>query len=305
MSTIRIHRPVFWLAALVLTVAGCASDAGTAPTRMAPTAPARAVGTIGSVFNVQLRQFPNDPIFPTDPTIPTDPLYGFGNLQVRLGSLIDDSCLPPNPITPQPGYTVVSVCGRIFNEGGALYRGGGIYYSNDVFGDGSILVTQFSGAIPNDPCRRYEISGAALVSDATAADMVANPGAYFVNFDGDIGGESTWIGGRLDGAAWGTAYSPGEPLSAVGPVLRDEGLRHHHHAVTRARAGRPSVARLTTPVARSHARRVAAARTPPPRSRRARARANSPSARGGCARSRRRPGSRARAAPRSSSPPPS
>jgi hypothetical protein len=204
MSTSRTVRSLALaaLAALATALAACAPDAGTAPSAMTPTGPARALGTFGSVFTVQLRTFPNDPIFPTDPTFPTDPLYGFGNLQVRLGSLVDETCLPPSPITPQPGETLLSVCGRIFNEGGALYQGGGIYMTQ-VGGDGSILVAEFGGTIPTDPCRRYEIGGAVVVSDATAADMIANPTRYFVHFDGDVGGEATAIGGPFDGSAWG------------------------------------------------------------------------------------------------------
>ena len=201
MSTFRTVRPLA-LAALVTALAACAPDAGTAPSAMTAGSPARALGTFGSVFTVQLRTFPNDPIFPTDPTIPTDPLYGFGNLQVRLGSLVDDNCLPPSPITPQPGETLLSVCGRIFNEGGATYLGGAIW-KTQVGGDGSILVSEFGGTIPTDPCRRYEMSGAVVVSDETAADMIANPTRYFVHLDGEVGGEATAIGGPFDGSAWG------------------------------------------------------------------------------------------------------
>jgi hypothetical protein len=201
MSTLRTVRPLA-LAAITVALAACASDTGTAPSAMSPTGPARAIGTFGSVFTVQLRAFPNDPLYPTDPIIPTDPIYGFGNLQVRLGSLVDDRCLPPSPITPQSGETLLSVCGRIFNEGGALYRGGSIWMTQ-VGGDGSILIAEFGGTIPNDPCRRYEIGGAVVVSDATAADMIANPTRYFVHFGGDVGGEATAIGGAFDGSAWG------------------------------------------------------------------------------------------------------
>ena len=201
MSTLRTVRPLA-LAAFAVTVIACAPDAGTAPTLLTVGGPARALGTFGSVFTVQLRTFPNDPIFPTDPTIPTDPVYGYGNLQVRLGSLVDETCLPPSPITPPPGETLLSVCGRIFNEGGALYQGGGIYMTQ-VGGDGSILIAEFGGAVPTDPCRRYEIGGALVVSDATAADMIANPTRYFVHFDGDVSGAATAVGGVFDGSAWG------------------------------------------------------------------------------------------------------
>ena len=196
MSTTRALRSALALAALAFPLAACASDAGTAPSTMTAAGPARAVGTFGSVFNVQLRALPPNPI------IPTDPLYGFGNLQVRLGSLVDDSCLPPNPVTPQPGETLLSVCGRIFNEGGALYEAGGIYMA-ELGGDGSIAIVQFGGTIPSAPCRRYDLGGAVVVSDAIAADMIANPTRYTVNFEGDVSGESTSIGGAFDGSAWG------------------------------------------------------------------------------------------------------
>ena len=202
MSTARSLRPALALAALAVTLAACAPDAGTAPPPMTAGGPTHALGTFGSVFTVQLRTFPNDPIFPTDPVIPTDPFYGYGSLQVRLGSLVDDTCLPPSPITPQPGETLLSVCGRIFNEGGALYQGGGIYMTQ-VGGDGSILVAEFGGTIPPDPCRRYEIGGAVVVSDATAADMIANPTRYYVHFDGEVSGETAAVGGVFDGSAWG------------------------------------------------------------------------------------------------------
>ena len=201
MSTLRTIRPLA-LAALTVVLAACASDAGTAPSALAAGSPSRALGTLGSVFTLQLRTFPNDPIYPTDPIFPTDPLYGYGNLRVRLGSLVDDTCLPPSPITPQPGETLLSVCGRIFNEGGARYRGGSIWMTQ-VGGDGSILVAEFGGTIPTDPCRRYEIGGAVLVSDATAADMIANPTRYFVHFAGDVSGAPAAIGGVFDGSAWG------------------------------------------------------------------------------------------------------
>jgi hypothetical protein len=201
MSTARTLRPALALAALALAAA-CASDAGTAPATLTAGAPARSLGAVGTVFSVQLRAFPNDPIFPTDPVFPTDPLYGYGHVQIRLGSVVEDACLPPNPVTPEPGTTVLSLCGRIFNEGGALYRGGAIYVGASL-GDGSAPVALLGGTIPNDPCRRYEIGGAVLVSDAIAADMIANPTKYSVQFDGEVLGDATAIGGALDGSAWG------------------------------------------------------------------------------------------------------
>ena len=145
--------------------------------------------------------------FRTSPSFPTDPVYGYGHLQVRLGSVVGDACLPPNPITPQPGTTVLSLCGRIFNEGGALYRGGGLYAGSPGLGDGYVQVATFNGAIPNDACRRYEIAGSTIVSDALAADMIANPTKYTVQFDGDVLGEATAVGGAFDGSAWGPVGS--------------------------------------------------------------------------------------------------
>lgn len=201
MSIARTFRPALALAALALAAA-CASDVGTAPAGLSAAAPARSLGAVGTVFTVQLRAFPNDPIIPTDPLFPTDPLYGYGQLRVRLGAVVDDACLPPNPITPQPGTTVLSLCGRIFNEGGALYRGASIFLTQ-VGGDGWIQVAQLNGTIPTDPCRRYEIGGASLVSDALAADMIANPTKYLINFEGDVSGERTTISGVFDGSAWG------------------------------------------------------------------------------------------------------
>ena len=98
----------------------------------------------------------------------------------------------------------MSVCGRIFNEGGALYEGGAIYLLGDGLGDTfSIQVASFNNTIPNDACRRYEIAGAVAVPDAVAADMVAQTTSYAVIFDGDVGGSPTRIGGRFDGSAWG------------------------------------------------------------------------------------------------------
>jgi hypothetical protein len=197
MQIARNIRPHLTTVALALTVAACASDAGTAPATMKPAGPDRLVGSFGSVFNVQLRTLPPNPI------LPPSPIYGFGNLQLRLGSLVDNSCLPPNPITPQPGTTLLSVCGKIFNEGGALYRGGEIYRVS-LLGDGDILVASFGGALPPNPCRRYELAGAVTVSDEFAADMIVNPTRYQVRMLGDVDGSTTRISGLFDGSAWGS-----------------------------------------------------------------------------------------------------
>ena len=200
MQIARNIRPHLTAVVLAFTVVACASEAGTAPATMTPRGPDRLIGSFGSVFNVQLRAFPTDPVYPTDP------IYGFGQLQLRLGSLVDNSCLPPSPITPQPGTTLLSVCGKIFNEGGALYRGGEIYRVS-LLGDGDILVASFGGALPPNPCRRYELAGAVTVSDALAADMIVNPRRYQVRMLGGVGGSTTRIGGLFDGSAWGTVGS--------------------------------------------------------------------------------------------------
>lgn len=196
MFTLRTTRSRLVIGALTIGVAACSTDVGTAPTRLTPAAPDRALGPTSSVFDVQLRAFPNDP------ALPPNPVYGFGNLQIRLGSLVDNSCLPPNPVTPQPGMTLVSVCGKIFNAGGALYQGGGIYTAPSLFSDG-VIVADFNGTRPANACRRYDVAGAVLVADALAAAMIANPTGYQVRFDGSILGSSTRLGGLLDGSAWG------------------------------------------------------------------------------------------------------
>lgn len=181
----------------------CTPDSVTTPDGPTVRAPSKAIGSLGSVINVQLRALPPNPI------VPPNPIYGYGNLQIRLGAQLDvgTSCLPPNPVTPQPGSTIVSVCGKIFNEGGALYTGGGIYLT-DPFGDTfAFPIASFNGAIPNDSCRRYELVGAVVVPDAVAADMVANTSSYAVRFDGAVAGTATSIGGRFDGTAWGPVGS--------------------------------------------------------------------------------------------------
>ena len=189
-------RSLSLVAALAAATAACASDAGTAPRALSAIAPAGSLGAVGSVFSVQLRTLPPNPI------LPPSPIYGWGNLQMRLGSVVDNSCLPPNPITPQPGTTLLTVCGRIFNEGGAQYTGGGLYSLNP-FGEGTVLVAAFNGALPPNPCRRYDLEGAVTVSDDIAADMIVNPTRYQVLMDGSVSDATTSIGGVLDGSAWG------------------------------------------------------------------------------------------------------
>ncbi|HEV8217192.1 MAG TPA: hypothetical protein VGP95_15195 [Gemmatimonadaceae bacterium] len=189
----RIHLAVLGLAAMT---AGCSSDSGTAPALSAPHTPRLALAAF-DVMTVQLRALPPNPV------LPPNPIFGYGHLQIRLGSSLDDSCLPPNPISPQPGFTLVSVCGRIFNEGGALYKGGAIYLTGGLGDSFNLPVAFFNGAVPNDPCRRYDIAGAIEVPDAVASNMVAHTTSYSVLFDGDVGGSATRIGGLLDGSAWG------------------------------------------------------------------------------------------------------
>ena len=190
------HRRRVALAALSVLAAACAGDVTVGPRPAATAARDLQFGTVASVWNVQLRTLPPNPVRPGDP------YFGYGQLQLRAGAFVGDACLPPNPVTPQPGSTVVSLCGRIFNEGGAAYRGGGIY-AVSLLGEGPGLIATFNGAVPNDPCRRYDLAGAVIVSDAVAADMLGNPTHYEVRLFGDIGGASTGIGGVLDGSAWG------------------------------------------------------------------------------------------------------
>jgi hypothetical protein len=196
-------RSRFHAAVLAFATAACTPDSVVAPDAPAASSPKLTIATVSSVINVQLRALPPNPI------LPPNLIYGWGNLQVRLGAQLDvgTSCLPPNPVTPQPGTSVVSICGKIFNEGGALYKGGGIYLTGGLGDTFNIPIAFFNGSIPNDPCRRYEIVGAVVVPDAVAADMIANTTSYAVQFDGDVGGTPTRIGGRFDGTAWGPVGS--------------------------------------------------------------------------------------------------
>jgi hypothetical protein len=182
--------------AFVVSVVACAPDVGVAPNVSATRAASAVVGSLDQVFTVQLRAYPVDPVFPNDP------VYGYGHVQIRLGATLGDSCYPVDPISPAPGFTRVSVCGKIFNEGGAKYRGGGIY-NLSPFTEGPGLIAAFNGALPPNPCRRYDIAGAVAVSDAIATDMIAHPDLYQVRMDGDVLGQSARLGGRLDGSAWG------------------------------------------------------------------------------------------------------
>jgi hypothetical protein len=198
-------------AALLAGLAGlvaCSAEPTAAPAGAEAATPALAISGFSTVIPIQLRGLPPNPI------LPPSPIYGWGNLQLKVNVAEGDACLPPSPITPEPGTTAVAVCGKIFNEGGARYVGGGLYTVPSVFGEGPGLVATFGGAVPPDACRRYDIGGSIVVSDAIAADLVASPASYQVLFDGFVpAGASvtsdgttsgaTQIGGRLDGSAWG------------------------------------------------------------------------------------------------------
>ena len=190
-------RPVDLAIALAVTTAACSPDASTSPSTSALSAPGLLVGTLDRMYTVQLRAIP------TDPLLPPSPIYGWGHLQFRLGATLGDSCFPTDPVSPAPGTTLVTVCGRIFNEGGALYRGGAIYAGSIGLGDSPVFVAALTGAYPAEPCRRYDIGGAILVSDAIAQDMVADPARYHVVMDANVVGTSTAIGGSFTGIAWG------------------------------------------------------------------------------------------------------
>lgn len=199
MHLTRTQRVLTVLSLLLFGMA-CARDTGTGPDAASLRDPALVAGSLDRMYSVQLRAIPTDPI------VPPNPIYGYGHLILRSGATLGDACVPPNPITPAPGFTLLTVCGRIFNEGGARYRGGAVYTAPDLgLGDGSvpILVAAFGGAHPSDPCRRYDIAGAVPVPDAVAADIMTNPSGYQVIMDGEVASSPTQIGGRFDGSAWG------------------------------------------------------------------------------------------------------
>jgi hypothetical protein len=201
----RPSHPLALAAAAPLLLAAC--DAGRAPT--AARSPSLAISAFSTVLNTQLRALPPSPI------VPPNPIYGWGNLQLKVDVQAGDACLPPNPIVPSAGTTVVAICGKIFNEGGARYTGGGIYTVPSIIGDGGgpSLVAAFTSVNAAQACRRYDLSGAVLVSDAIAADLATSPTRYQVLFDGlapttaitsdGSVSEATRIGGLLDGSAWG------------------------------------------------------------------------------------------------------
>jgi hypothetical protein len=61
-----------------------------------------------------------------------------------------------------------------------------------------------------------------LVSDAVAADMIANTSSYAVRFDGAVGGSTTRIGGRFDGQAWGSVANPTDPFGPADPYFAEK-----------------------------------------------------------------------------------
>ena len=211
--TVRMPSPrqsrLLGLAAAVLSTVtvACTPDAVTGSSAAAVHKANAALGSTSSVFTVQLRASPGDPY------------YGFGNLELRLGASFGDSCLPPNPISPQPGTTVVSLCGKIFNAGGALYKGGGIYQSNGLGDSFATPIASFNGGLPPNPCHRYDVAGAVTVPDAVAADMITNASSYAVRFDGQVGGSTAHIGGRFDGSAWGSVGYPVDPILPDDPYF--------------------------------------------------------------------------------------
>jgi hypothetical protein len=103
--------------------------------------------------------------------------------------------------------TILALGGRVFNEGGALYRGGGLYVVSGLGEGPPTLVASFTGANPSDACRRYDVGGAILVTDAIATDMISQPGNYQVRINGEVSSDATAIGGSLDGSAWGPVGS--------------------------------------------------------------------------------------------------
>jgi hypothetical protein len=181
-------------ASYVLAVTACSPDvAGPTPTGRAATT----VAGVASLFNVQIRALPPDPV------VPPNPIYGWGHLQIRMSPL--DPCVPPNPIVPA-GMTLVAVCGKIFNDGGVRYVAGGLDLLPPVSEDVGPpeLVASFDSQVPADPCRRYELGGSILIDDALAADIQTFPSKYAVSFDGLTPDDTpTQIGGRLDGSACG------------------------------------------------------------------------------------------------------
>jgi hypothetical protein len=171
-------------AATLLALAAC--DEPVAPE---PGVTPLFASTTDAIFNVQLR------------TLPGFATLQWGYLQIRMMPV--DPCVPPNPVVPQ-GETLIGVCGRIFNEGGAAYSGGGLYTVPTSFDELPILLAPFNSTAPVDPCRRYDLGGYITVPDEVAGNLLAEPSRYQVIFDAATpDGTETQIGGRLDGLAWG------------------------------------------------------------------------------------------------------
>jgi hypothetical protein len=191
---LRQYSNVALLAAALLAQAGCAPDSAITPTDVGKDAGARPSLISGSaVLNAELR------------TAPGLPSLEWGHVQLKIGFQTGDPCIPPDPIVP-PDFTAVAVCGKIFNPGGARFLGGGLYVT--VPGEGGVptveLIRIFEGAIPPDPCRRYDLSGYVPISNEDAQNLMLAPSAYSVRFDGaTVDGWATQIGGFLDGGAWG------------------------------------------------------------------------------------------------------
>lgn len=192
------------LAALALcTLAACES-----PATPAASVPAMVLAGNSGIFNVQLR------------TVPGFAVLSWGHLQVNLTPV--DPCVPPNPTVPA-GQTLVAVCGRIFNEGGAIYSGGGLYTVPISFDELPTLLASFNTlAAPVDPCRRYDLGGYILLADETADQLLAQPARYQVLFDAaDAAGTETQFGGLLDGSAWGPAGArPEQDVFFAGNVCK-------------------------------------------------------------------------------------
>jgi hypothetical protein len=180
--------------ALALAALGGCTD------REAPTAapggePLRVIASSNTILTAQLR------------TLPGFAVLQWGNLRLAVNFAPVDPCRehPTNPVTTD-GMTNVAVCGTIFNPGGALYQGGGIYTVPPPVVDAlPLLVASFTSiAAPVDPCRLYQLQGYFQVADADALDLVTSPASYQVLFDAATpGGTETRIGGLLDGSAWG------------------------------------------------------------------------------------------------------
>lgn len=189
------HHLLPSLALALAALGGCADRE--APTAAPGGEPLRVIASSNTILTAQLR------------TLPGFAVLQWGNLRLAVNFAPVDPCReqPTNPVTTD-GMTNVAVCGTIFNPGGALYQGGGIYTVPPPVVDAPLppaLVASFpSVAQPVDPCRLYQLQGYIQVADADALGLVTSPSNYQVLFDGATpGGTETMIGGLLDGSAWG------------------------------------------------------------------------------------------------------